>query len=237
MSHSYLPGVHRAPNIQKAPDVYEIENRALDPQRLIESAMRSIASWKDRIVVDMGAGTGYYIPLFHEEAAHVYAVEPHDESRLRAMSRCVELGLTKASVLTGSAAKTIFADQSIGVYHARFAYFWPPDCVPGLVELDRIMHPGGTAFIIDNDYEHGEFGSWLSRRSRREPLTQAEKETFWASYGFSLTKIESEWLFETRADLEAVVRIEFAKDLAEEIIKEHQGLRVGYTYCLYHRQY
>jgi ubiquinone/menaquinone biosynthesis C-methylase UbiE len=237
MIHPYLPGVHRAPNIQTDPDVYEIENRATDPKGLIESAMRSVASWKDRIVVDMGAGTGYYIPFFHEEAAHVYAVEPHDASRLMAMDRVAQLDLDKASVLTGSAEKTIFADRSIGIYHSRFAYFWPPDCVPGIMEMDRIMHPGGTAFVIDNDYEHGEFAEWLSRRTRPEPLSQAEKERFWASYGFQLIKIESEWQFENREDLEAVVRLEFRPKLGDEILAGHTGTRVGYTYCLYYRQY
>lgn len=236
-AHDFLPGVHRAPNIQTDPGIYEIENRATDPQGLIEKAMREIASWKDRIVVDMGAGTGFYIPLFHEEAAHVYAVEPHDASRLMAMSRVADMGLERASVLTGSAEKTIFRDQSVGIYHSRFAYFWPPDCVPGIRELDRIMHPGGTVFIIDNDYENGEFASWLGQRVRKEPLTQDEKERFWASFGFQLKRIESEWLFETREELEAVVRLEFGKKVGDPILEKHQGLRVGYTYCLYHRTF
>ncbi len=236
-AHDFLPGVHHAPNIQTDPGIYEIENRATDPDGLIEQAMREIASWKDRIVVDMGAGTGFYIPLFHEEAAHVYAVEPHDSSRLMAMQRITDLGLTKASIVTGSAEQTIFRDQSVGIYHSRFAYFWPLDCVPGIMELDRIMHPAGTAFIIDNDYEHGEFASWLSQRTRPEPLTQAEKETFWASYGFQLRRIETEWRFQTREDLEAVVRLEFGKKVGDPILEKHQGLTVGYTYCLYHRAY
>lgn len=236
-AHDFLPGVHKAPNIQTDPGIYEIENRATDPEGLIEKAMREIASWKDRIVVDMGAGTGYYIPLFHEDAAHVYAVEPHDESRLIAMRRVAELELIKASVLTGSAAKSLFRDQSVGIYHSRFAYFWPPDCVPGIQELDRIMHPGGTAFIIDSDYEGGEFGGWLSMRPKPEPLTQEEKERFWASYGFNLRKIESEWRFQSRADLEAVVNLEFGAKLADQILAGHSGNSVGYTFCLYHRSY
>jgi ubiquinone/menaquinone biosynthesis C-methylase UbiE len=236
-AHDFLPGVHRAPNIQTDPGIYEIENRATDPQGLIEKAMREVASWKDRIVVDMGAGTGFYIPLFHEEAAHVYAVEPHDESRLMAMSRVADLGLHKASVITGSAEKTIFRDQSIGIYHSRFAYYWPPDCVPGILELDRIMHPGGTAFIIDNDYEHGEFALWLQMKVRKEPLTQSEKERFWASYGFQVTKVESEWQFQTRVDLEAVVMLEFGKKIGPAILESHPGTRVGNTYCLYHRTF
>ena len=32
---SWLPGVHVAPNIQDGPALYEIENRALDPEGLL----------------------------------------------------------------------------------------------------------------------------------------------------------------------------------------------------------
>ncbi len=234
---NYLGGVHKAPNIQSDPAVYELENRATDPEGLIEAALRSVADWTAKIVVDMGAGTGFYVPLFHEDAAHVYAVEPHGPSRLLAMERVVKLGLEKASVMTGSASESFLADRSVDIFHSRFAYFWPPDCVPGITELDRIMRPGGTAFIIDSDYEAGEFGAWLSMRERPEKLSQESKERFWASYGFTLRRIESEWRFESREDLEAVIRLEFGKKLACVILAEHDSLRVGYTFCLYHRSY
>src|SRR5690242_7722602 len=63
-----LPGVHPAPNIQGAPDVYEVENDAVDPDQLIEQAMWSIAPWEGQLVVDLGAGTGFHLPRFHERA-------------------------------------------------------------------------------------------------------------------------------------------------------------------------
>jgi hypothetical protein len=99
------------------------------------------------------------------------------------------------------------------------------------------MHPGGTAFIIDNDYAHGEFASWLEQRVRKGPLSQEEKERFWASYGFLSKRIESEWRFRTRKDLEAVVRLEFGDKLGNVILGGHKGLTVGYSYRLYYRAY
>jgi hypothetical protein len=39
----WLPGVHPAPNIQDAADIYEIENLAADPEQRLEKAMRAIA--------------------------------------------------------------------------------------------------------------------------------------------------------------------------------------------------
>lgn len=232
-----LPGVHAAPNIQKAPDIYEIENCAADPDCLIEAMMAMVAPWDGKLVLDLGAGTGFHIARFHEVAAHVFAVEPHDPSRLRAMARIAALGLTRTSIMTGSAEQILLPDQSVDMIHARFAYFFAPDCEPGLREVARVLRPGGTAFIIDNDLRTGTFASWLRRSPWLGETTPDEVEHFWASHGFTLHRIASEWRFQSRADLEAVVGIEFPGKLATQILREHQGTTVDYHYCLYSRQY
>ncbi len=232
-----LPGVHLAPNIQHAPDIYEIENQAADPDGLIERAMLTIAPWDDRIVLDIGAGTGFHIPRFHARAAHVFAMEPHGPSRLRAMARVVALGLERASLLTGSAARMMLPDASVDIVHARFAYFFGPGSEPGLAELARVIRPQGAAYIIDNDLRTGTFATWLDRaRTAHTPSADAV-EDFWAMHGFMQTRIASKWRFANRADLEAVVRLEFPPKLAEEILAEHRGTHVEYHYALYSKRY
>lgn len=118
-----LPGVHAAPNIQKNPEVYEIENQAVDPGQLIEAAMYAIAPWNNKIMLDLGAGTGFHIERFHAKGTHVIAVEPHGLSRLKAMARVAALGLERVSVMTGSAEQLLLPDKSVDVVHSRFAYF------------------------------------------------------------------------------------------------------------------
>jgi SAM-dependent methyltransferase len=223
MTETTLPGVHPAPNIQSAPDIYEIENVALDPEGLIEMTMWTLAPWQDRIVLDLGAGTGFHIPRFHALAAHVIAVEPHDDSRLRAMARVSRLGLARASVMTGSAEQLLLPDQSIDILHARFAYFFAPRCAPGLVEVARVMRPGGTAFIIDNDLRTGTFAGWLARIPGSPNAPADVVEAFWREHGFQRERIISEWRFRSRADFEAVVRLEFGEELGAELIAEHSG--------------
>ncbi|HEY1014779.1 MAG TPA: class I SAM-dependent methyltransferase [Herpetosiphonaceae bacterium] len=230
-----LPGVHQAPNIQTDPAIYEIENRALDPERKLEAAMQSIAPWEGKIVLDLGAGTGFFVERFHQSAGHVIAVEPHGPSRLLAMARLAERGLERASVMTGSAERLLLPDASVDICHARFAYFFGPGCEPGLAELARVMRPGGAAFIIDNDLRNGTFASWL-RRFPDQPTADAV-ENFWAERGWALSRIESEWRFESRADLEAVVRLEFGDKLAPLLLAEHEGTSVDYHYALYHRRF
>jgi len=97
--------------------------------------------------------------------------------------------------------------------------------------------PGGTAFIVDNDLSHGLFASWLRRSSWISAKDGAAVERFWAEHGFTLTRIASEWRFDSRDDLAAVVRLEFPTELAEQILSEHMGTSVEYYYNLYHRQY
>ena len=232
-----LPGMHPSPNIQEAPDIYEIENIAADPDGLLEKAMYTLALWNDKVVLDLGAGTGFHLPRFHSLARHVIAVEPHSPSRLRAMARVAKLGLGRVSVMHGSAERLLLPDASIDIVHARFAYFFPPHCEPGLIELARIIRPGGTAFIIDNDWEHGTFASWLKRHPWHRAVDSKKVEYFWHMHGFTLQRIASEWSFNRRADLEAVIRTEFPDQLAEQIISEHQGTRIEYHYCLYYRHY
>ncbi|HEX6817542.1 MAG TPA: class I SAM-dependent methyltransferase [Ktedonobacterales bacterium] len=237
-SHSSaLPGVHPAPNIQRAPDVYEIENQAVDPEQLIEQAMERIAPWRGKVVVDLGAGTGFHLPRFAERAAHVVGVEPHGPSRLRAMARCSALGLENVSIMTGSAEQVWLPDASVDMMHARFAYFFGPGCEPGLRELQRILRPDGTAFIIDNNLRHGTFAAWLRRVPHFATLDPDALDRFWREQGFDCEEIASEWRFERRADLEAVVRNEFPGALAGQLLAEHEGLSVAYVYNLYYKRY
>lgn len=232
-----LSGVHAAPNIQTNPDLYEIENRAADPDGLIDKAIGEVASWEGKTVLDLGAGTGFHLGHFHKEASHVIAIEPHAPSRLKAMERVARQELGKVSVMAGSAEQILLPDNSVDLVYARFAYFWGPGCEPGLRELERVIRPGGWAFIIDNYLAEGTFATWLKRNPLFSNLKSAELEDFWSQQGFTLKQIASEWRFLSRADLEAVVKLEFPAELAAQIIEEHPGTKVEYHYALYYRQY
>ncbi len=235
-SYRHLPGIHPSPNIQTSPDIYEIENRAADPDGHIEQAMQVIADWTGKTFLDLGAGTGFHIPRF-QQAEHVFAVEPHDESRLLAIQRLAHLALRNVSILKGSAEYIPLRDQSVDTCHSRFAYFFAPNCLPGLRELQRVMRPGGTAFIIDNDLVEGTFAEWLQQSPYYKSATASEVAQFWREQGFTEQSIPGEWRFEKREDLENVVRLEFGDALAAKLLAHHEGLQISYHYKLYYRFY
>ena len=229
-----MSGIIPSPNIWDSPDVYEVENRGVDRAHVIEDAMRAIADWAGRDVVDIGCGTGYHLPEFARTARSVVGIEPHPPLASLAAERISSM--PQCSVREEGAASIGMPDASFDVAHARWAYFFGPGCEPGLAELERIMRPGGTAFVVDNDATRSTFGTWF----RRESPTYDPKsvERFWARQGWERERLDIRWDFHSRADFEAVVGIEFAPSHADLILAEHpEATGIDYAVNLRHRRY
>ncbi|MCW2757470.1 MAG: class SAM-dependent methyltransferase [Nocardioidaceae bacterium] len=236
-SRPISPGAVRSPNIWEHPDVYEVENLAVDPEGLIEQTMASVATWDGRDVLDLGCGTGFHLARWASSsyggARRVVGVEPH--GGLVAIARRRTAGLTGVEVRQGSATDLPLPDASVDVVHVRWAYFFGPGCEPGLRELDRVVRRGGTAFVIDNDPTRSTFGSWFRRGY--PDIDPAVVEPFWRSRGWEQHRVTIRWAFASRADLESVVRIEFDKSTAEWILAGHDGTGVDYAVNVWSRDY
>ncbi len=231
------PEFYANSNIATDHEVYEIENLAADPDRTVEAAMRRIAPWDGKVVLDIGAGTGFHVPRFAATAAHVVAVDPEPHLRQVMMRRMVREGITNVSIIGASAADIPLRDYSVDIVHARFAYFFGPGAESGLRELERVIAPGGTAFIIDNDLRSGTFAEWVLRGYEDPDTIVDGYENFWRRQRFTIERLTSRWEFERRDDFERVIRLEFPEDQAARIIEEHEGLEVDYNLLLIHRQY
>ncbi len=225
MPPELAPGAIPSPNIWNHPQVYEIENRAVDRGGFLTHLMQSLAPWDGRDVLDIGCGTGFHLPLFAESARSVVGVEPHGD--LAAVARRRVRRLEHVTVLHGSAEALPLPDDSVDVMHARWAYFFGPGCEPGLAELDRVMRPGSRAFVIDNDPSRSTFGAWFRRGYPN--VDYVETAAFWTDQGWERHLVHTAWTFDSREDLESVVRIEFASDVAAEILAGHEGTSVDYA--------
>jgi len=228
-----IDGARPSPNIWEHPATYEIENRAVDPDGALGSAMLAIDPWAGRTVLDVGCGTGFHLPWFAETAASVVGVEPHTD--LAALARRRTRRLPNVTVHQGVAQSLPLADASVDVVHARWAYFFGPGCEPGLAELDRVVRRGGTAYVIDNDPTRSTFGAWF-RRGYPE-VDPVAVERFWSTRGWSRVPVDIRWSFGSRADLEAVVRIEFTREVADEVLAGHVGTEVDYAVNLWWRRW
>lgn len=227
-------GVIPSPNIWSRPDVYEVENRGVDPDGAIEAAMRGVRDWAGAVVLDVGCGSGFHLPRFAADgAAQVIGVEPHPP--LVALAKRRTRRLPGVEVRRGTAQALPVGDASVDVVHARWAYFFGPGCEPGLGELGRVVRRGGAAFVIDNDATRSTFGTWF-RRALPE-YDPAAVERFWAMHGWTRLPVDIRWDLPTRADFESVVRIEFAPALAESLLAEHEGTTVDYAVNLWFKRF
>jgi predicted N-acetyltransferase YhbS len=209
----------RAPNIADNTDLYEKENAAIDPDGVLWQALRDQADWRGKTLLDLGCGTGFWLPRY-ADAAHVIGVEPDPALRAGA-PRCV---------IAGSAEQLPLPDDSVDVVHARFAYFFPPDCEPGWHEVMRVLRPGGTLVVVDNDRGHGEFAELLTA----SPWVPPDAGEWWRRMGAQRVDVLSAWRFDTPADLVDVLRIEFPGDLVDAWTSRNPDRgELSYGYTLY----
>ncbi|MPZ80482.1 MAG: methyltransferase domain-containing protein [Actinophytocola sp.] len=221
-----------SPNIWHWPDVYEIENTAQDVDGDVWRMLAGLVDWTGQDVVDIGCGDGFHLPRFAATARRVVGVEPHLPLVRRARARVLELATVE--VLTGSAQRLPLPDASVDLVHARTAYFFGPGCEPGLAEADRVLRPGGLLVIVDLDVRHKPYGDWM--RADMPGYDTVEVDTFFDLTGFTARQVETVWRFADRADLAAVLRIEFSARVAARAIAEVVGLSLPVGYRVLHRR-
>lgn len=214
----------RSGNQAVDPAVYELENQALDRRGLVLEAMRTLAPWHGRRLLDLGCGSGYWLSGYADQAASVIGVEP--DPTLLPLGRARD---SRGTVLHGSAEHLPLPDESVDVVHARFAYFFGAGAESGLTEVQRVLAPRGRLVVVDNDLENGEFAGLLAAAG----LTY-DPASWWAERGAERVAVLSDWTFDSRADLEAVLRLEFPAEVAAAWLTEHPGrTSLSYGYILY----
>ncbi|GAA4855632.1 class I SAM-dependent methyltransferase [Saccharopolyspora cebuensis] len=220
------PQVTPSPNIWHWPEVYAVENRAQDSTGAVWRALRERCDWTGADVLDVGCGDGFHLPVFAATARTAVGAEPHPPLAEAARRRMA--GTPGARVVTAPAQRLPLPDACVDVVHARTAYFFGPGCEPGLAEAERVLRPGGVLAIVDLDLAAPPYGDWM--RADAPQLDPAEVERFFDRHGFESVPVASQWRFDDRAELAAVLGIEFSAPVAARALRETPGrtLPVGY---------
>lgn len=221
-----------SPNIWQWPRIYEIENRAQDVDGAVFAALRTVADWAGRDVVDVGCGSGYHLPVFAADARTVTGVEPHAPLVVAARERVA--GVPGVRVLGGTAEDLPLPDRSVDVVHARTAYFFGPGCGPGIISAMRVLRPGGVLAVVDLDATVGTYGEWM--RADLPHYDPVAVEAFFAAQGFDVTRVRTRWEFADRRALRAVLGIEFTEKTAERAFAQTPGLSLEVGYRIHTRR-
>lgn len=175
------------------------------------------------------------MPEYAQSAATVIGVEPDSDLVPAARART-----PKAEVLPGSAEQIPLDNDSVDVVHARFAYFFPTannDCSAGLAEVLRVLRPGGSLVVIDNDHRNGEFADLLALSSSAASSQGVDHyiRQWWADRGADRQEVMSSWKFSNPTDLRAVISMEFPPEIADPwLSKDTNRVRLSYGYVLHH---
>lgn len=127
--------------------------------RLVELAMSNEGARAERArlvprasgdVLEIGVGSGLNIPVYGPAVRRLYALDPSPEL-LRMTSRRARHASFPVDLLHDSAETIPLPDRSIDTAVSTWTLCSIPDAVGALVELRRVLRPGGQLIFI----EHG----------------------------------------------------------------------------------
>lgn len=101
--HDFVP----AANQGQDPALYELENEAIDPSCVLWRQLRQAADWQDKVLVDLGCGSGFWLPKY-ADAAEVIGVEPDQRLLGPARARDPEIQVLHGSAFSGAATSNRF---------------------------------------------------------------------------------------------------------------------------------
>jgi ubiquinone/menaquinone biosynthesis C-methylase UbiE len=118
------------------------------PVDILNIMRNTIGFDKDKIVADIGSGTGLLSRLFLENGNKVFGVEPNDEMRSLAEQSLSKF--TNFVSIRGSAEETTLDRASVDLVAVGQALHWF-DRERATREFARIVRKGGHACIVYND--------------------------------------------------------------------------------------
>lgn len=135
---------------------YYLKYRPSYPHEIIPFLVKECGLTKDRIIADVGSGTGFLTKLFLDFGNTVYGVEPNQA--MREAGKDYLKNYANFYSIDGSAETTTLSSQSIDIITAGTAFHWF-DAEKSRIEFKRILKSPGWVVLIWNvrDIEHSSF--------------------------------------------------------------------------------
>lgn len=141
MSHTIHPAAQQG--FSAAAQFYQ-QVRPSYPTELLDWLRQDLGFTEDAHLVDLGAGTGKFLPTLLALTPHVYAVEPIDAMREQLQQHYPQVqafaGQSHNMPLPATAADAVFCAQ---------AFHWFSN-IESLTEIHRVLKPQGQLLLIWN---------------------------------------------------------------------------------------
>jgi ubiquinone/menaquinone biosynthesis C-methylase UbiE len=210
-------------------DLFGLMAQAIDPEQRISTAMQTIAPLQDRVLLDVGAGVGDRTILYAQLAAHVYALEPDPEALPILRGRIKSSQASNVTVVPAGAQAIPLEDNCADVAYATWAYFFGPGSEPGLLEVERVVQPGGDIVVVQNYGQDEMSRFWAPQESECESWPP-----WFAEHGFSCQVVDTVWRFRSQDEALAVLDFLWGEP-ARAYVLEHDKLEFAYKVAVYHR--
>jgi ubiquinone/menaquinone biosynthesis C-methylase UbiE len=167
------------------PEVYEEWGRIPKVPDFLEVVMeRFRSSLKDKVVVDVGSGTGISTFKLAAHAGEAIGVEPEKAMIALAVENARRQGLTNVRFLVGDAEHLPLEDKSVD---AAFAITVAGgDTGKVAAEMERVVRPGGL--VLRGDVAPGWYGGELNPvitgRPRDETPPEGSRDAVLATLGY-----------------------------------------------------
>lgn len=223
----------RAGNLAVDPATYELENRAISRDGRLDGALAEVAPWAGRDLLDVGCGTGYWLPGYASTALSVLGIEPDPDLSDAAAARTADT--PGVEVRAGSAEHLPIGDARVDVVHARFAYFFGDGADRGLEEVRRVLRPGGVFAAVDNDWGWGDFASILRLATTgNATIDPEETDEWWSARGATRTNVRAGWHASSPGELEQILRLEFPGDVVDLFLSDRApDARLSYGIAIF----
>ena len=221
------------------PEAYERLNECSDPEHRLESHMWGISPLDGKVLLDIGAGSGYHAIRYAIRASHVYALEPDKRMRAQLYTRLLIQTPSNVSVFAKPAGDIPLADGSIDIAHARFAYFFgTDDCLPGMSEVKRVLRPGGDFFVIESNWARGEYNG-IARLAYPDTFSEDRLRSvraFFERHGFHEHVVDTSFRAPSREVLAQVMEMDFGRERVDAIMRSITGVELSYSLLLFHHR-
>jgi ubiquinone/menaquinone biosynthesis C-methylase UbiE len=193
-----------------------------DYQGNILTAISNIRTVNGMDIVDLGAGTGRIACMLAPFARSVIALDASDHMLSVARQKLEHSGLTNWRIETADHHHLPVEDASVDivisgwslVYAAIWAKGdWRESLRQALVEIRRILRPGGTIIILETMGTGGE--------SPNPPADLLDYFDFLKNNGFESTWIRTDYRFSSAEEAQFLTEFFFGNEMLSKISKEN----------------